>query len=121
MTNGRQLAINGSMALGGAAPHIHSNLAKFIRTNDSRRNHENAKESNCFDRARSFSGEYVVERRAGLLIFVACLTQQNGFQSMHATSGSASLCSDGRRTYVLLFNGNDREMPAYMAKMGIDT
>jgi hypothetical protein len=35
--------------------------------------------------------------------------------------GSASLCSDGRRTYVLLFNGSDREMRAYMAKMGIDT
>jgi hypothetical protein len=40
---------------------------------------------------------------------------------MHETSGSASLSSDGRRTYVLLFNGSDREMRAYMAKMGIDT
>jgi hypothetical protein len=49
------------------------------------------------------------------------LTQQNGFHPMDETSGSASLWSDGRRTYVLLFNGSDREMRAYMAKMGIDT
>ena len=27
----------------------------------------------------------------------------------------------GRATCVLLFNGNDREMRAYMAKMGIET
>jgi hypothetical protein len=40
---------------------------------------------------------------------------------MHETSGSASLWSDGRRTNVLLFNGSDREMRAYMTKMGIDT
>jgi hypothetical protein len=40
---------------------------------------------------------------------------------MHETSGSASLWSDGRRTYVLLFNGGDREMGVYMATMGIDT
>ena len=33
----------------------------------------------------------------------------------------ASLWSDGRRTYVLRFNGSDREMRAYMATMGIDT
>jgi hypothetical protein len=40
---------------------------------------------------------------------------------MHEISGSASLWSDGRRTYVLLFNRSDLEMRAYMAKMGIDT
>jgi hypothetical protein len=40
---------------------------------------------------------------------------------MRETSGSASLWSDGRRTYVLPFNGNDREMRAYTAKMGIET
>ena len=33
----------------------------------------------------------------------------------------ASLWSDGRRTYVLPFNAGDREMRAYMAKMGINT
>jgi hypothetical protein len=61
------------------------------------------------------------EQRATLLIVDARLTQQNGFHPMDETSGSASLWSDGRRTYVLLFNGSDREMRAYMAKMGIDT
>ena len=40
---------------------------------------------------------------------------------MHETSGSASLWSDGRRICVLLFNASDREMRAYMAKMGIGT
>jgi hypothetical protein len=45
--------------------------------------------------------------------------QQNGFRSMHETSGTASLWPDRRRTYVLLFNG--RKMRAYMATMGIDT
>jgi hypothetical protein len=49
------------------------------------------------------------------------LTQQNEFHPTHETSGSASLWSDGRQTYVPLFNGSDREMRAYMAKMGIDT
>ena len=61
------------------------------------------------------------EQRASLLIVDARLTQQNGVQSMHETSGSASLWSDRSWTYVLLFNGSDREMLAYMAKMGIDT
>ena len=60
------------------------------------------------------------EQRASLLIVDARLTQQNGFHSMHEKSGSASLWSDGRRTYVLLFDGNDQEMRAYMSKMGID-
>jgi hypothetical protein len=36
------------------------------------------------------------------------------------TSGDAGLWSDGRRTYVVLFNDSDREMRAYMAKLGID-
>jgi hypothetical protein len=40
---------------------------------------------------------------------------------MHETSGSPSLWSDGRRTNVLVFNGSDREMRVYMAKMGIGT
>jgi hypothetical protein len=59
------------------------------------------------------------EQRAGLLIVDARLTQRNGFQTMHEKSGSASLWSDGRRTYVLLFAGNDQEMHAYMTRMGI--
>jgi hypothetical protein len=60
------------------------------------------------------------EQRASLLIVDACLAQPNGFHTMHEKSGSASLWSDGRRTYVLLFNGNDQEMRAYMTKMGIN-
>jgi hypothetical protein len=40
---------------------------------------------------------------------------------MHETSGSPSLWSNGRRINGLLFNGSEREMRAYMAKMGIDT
>ena len=59
------------------------------------------------------------EQRAGLLIVDARLIQQNGFHTMRETSGSASLWSDGKRTYVLLFNGTDQELHAYMAKMGI--
>ncbi|MGA8531441.1 MAG: hypothetical protein WB622_17110 [Acidobacteriaceae bacterium] len=61
------------------------------------------------------------EQRASLLIVDARLTQQNGFHTMRETSGSASLWSDGRRTYVLLFAGNDQEMHAYMTRMGITT
>ena len=61
------------------------------------------------------------EQRASLLIVDARLTQQNGFHAMHEKSGSASLWSDGRRTYVLLFDGNDHEMRAYMTKMGINS
>jgi hypothetical protein len=60
------------------------------------------------------------EQRASLLIVDARLTQQNGFHTKHEKSGSASLWSDGRRTYVLLFDGNDQEMRAYMTKMGIN-
>lgn len=61
------------------------------------------------------------EERASLVIVDARLTQQNEFHTMHEKSGSASLWSDGRQTYVLLFNGNDQEMRAYMTKMGINT
>jgi anti-sigma factor RsiW len=61
------------------------------------------------------------ERRASLLIVDAPLTQQHGFHTMRETSGSASLWSDGRRTYVLLFDGSEQEMRAYMTKMGINS
>jgi hypothetical protein len=61
------------------------------------------------------------EERASLLIVDTPLTQQNGFHTMHAKSGSASLWSDGRRSYVLLFDGNEQEMRAYMTTMGIKT
>jgi hypothetical protein len=40
---------------------------------------------------------------------------------MHETSDNASLWSDGRRTYVLLFDSSYRVMRAYLAKMRIDT
>jgi hypothetical protein len=38
---------------------------------------------------------------------------------MHEGLGSASPWSDGRRSYVLLFNGTNQELHAYMTKMGI--
>ena len=59
------------------------------------------------------------EERASLVIVDAPLTQDNRFHSMHEGSGSASLWSDGRRSYVLLFNGSEQELHAYMTKMGI--
>jgi hypothetical protein len=59
------------------------------------------------------------EQRASLMIVDARLTQENGFRSMPEKSGSASLWSDGRRTYVLLYEGDFQEMHAYMVKMGI--
>ena len=61
------------------------------------------------------------ERRASLLIVDALLTRESGFKSIREKSGSASLWSDGRRTYVLLFEGSVQEMHAYMAQMGIST
>jgi hypothetical protein len=61
------------------------------------------------------------EQRASLVIVDARLTQENGFRSMPEKSGSASLWSDGRRTYVLLYEGDLQEMHAYMVKMGITT
>jgi anti-sigma factor RsiW len=59
------------------------------------------------------------EQRASLVIVDAPMTQDNRFHSMQEGSGSASLWSDGRRSYVLLFNGTDQELHAYMTKMGI--
>jgi hypothetical protein len=59
------------------------------------------------------------EERASLVVVDAPLTQDNRFHSMHEGSGSASLWSDGRRSYVLLFKGTDQELHAYMTKMGI--
>jgi anti-sigma factor RsiW len=59
------------------------------------------------------------EERASLVIVDAPLTQDSRFHSMHEGSGSASLWSDGRRSYVLLFNGSDQELHAYMTRMGI--
>ena len=61
------------------------------------------------------------EQRASLLIVDALLTRESGFKSIGEKSGSASLWSDGRRTYVLLFEGSVQEMHAYMTKMGIST
>jgi hypothetical protein len=59
------------------------------------------------------------EQRASLVIVDAPLTKDNRFHPMQEGSGSASLWSDGRRSYVLLFNGTDQELHAYMTKMGI--
>jgi hypothetical protein len=59
------------------------------------------------------------EQRASLVIVDAPLTQDNRFHTMQEGSGSSSLWSDGRRSYVLLFNGTDQELHAYMTKMGI--
>jgi anti-sigma factor RsiW len=59
------------------------------------------------------------EKRASLVIVNAPLTKDKSFHSMREATGSASLWSDGSRSYVLLFNGNDQELHAYMTKMGI--
>ena len=59
------------------------------------------------------------EERASLVIVDAPMTQDHRFHSMHEGAGSASLWSDGRRSYVLLFNGTDEELHAYMTRMGI--
>src|ERR1700757_2615567 len=59
------------------------------------------------------------EQRASLVIVNAPLTQDTLFHSLHEGSGSASLWSDGRRSYVLLFNGTDQELHAYMTRLGI--
>jgi anti-sigma factor RsiW len=59
------------------------------------------------------------EERASLVIVGAPLTQDNRFHSMREGPGSASLWSDGTRSYLLLFNGTDQELHAYMTKMGI--
>jgi anti-sigma factor RsiW len=59
------------------------------------------------------------ERRASLLVVDGQLAQTAGFKALRAQSGSASLWSDGRRTYVLLYEGSVEEMHAYMTLMGI--
>jgi hypothetical protein len=60
------------------------------------------------------------ERRASLLIVDGRLTRKGvGFQALHLDSGSASLWSDGQRTYVLLYEGTVKEMHTYMTEMGI--
>jgi anti-sigma factor RsiW len=59
------------------------------------------------------------EERASLVVVSAPLTQDKGFHSMHESSGSASMWSDGRRSYVLLFNGSEQELDDYMTRMGI--
>jgi hypothetical protein len=61
------------------------------------------------------------EQRASLLIIDARLTAENTIRSFHETAGSDSRWSDGRRTYVLLFQGSEQDMHAYMTRMGIVT
>jgi hypothetical protein len=61
------------------------------------------------------------EQRASLLIIDARLTAKNKIKSFHETAGSHSRWSDGRRTYVLLFQGSEQDMHAYMTQMGIVT
>jgi hypothetical protein len=61
------------------------------------------------------------EERASLLIIDARLTAENSIKSFHETAGSDSRWSDGRRTYVLLFQGSEQDMRAYMTRMGIAT
>ena len=61
------------------------------------------------------------EQRASLLVVDAPLTKDRGFHAIHENSGSASLWSDGKHSYLLLFDGDVQEMRAYMAKMGIST
>jgi hypothetical protein len=61
------------------------------------------------------------ERRASLLIVDALMTPGKTIKSFHGQEGSNSRWSDGRRTYVLLFRGNEQEMRAYMSRMGITT
>jgi hypothetical protein len=61
------------------------------------------------------------EQRASLLVIDARLTAENTIKSFHETAGSDSRWSDGRRTYVLLFQGSEQDMHAYMTRMGIVT
>jgi hypothetical protein len=61
------------------------------------------------------------EQRASLLIIDAPLTAENTIKFFHETAGSDSRWSDGRRTYVLLFQGSEQDMHAYMTRMGIVT
>jgi len=59
------------------------------------------------------------EDRASLLIIDARLAAENTIKSFHETTGSDSRWSDGQRTYVLLFQGSEQDMHAYMTRMGI--
>ena len=59
------------------------------------------------------------EKRASLIVVDGALTKQPGFTVIAEDSGNASLWSDGRRTYVILFQGSKGEMQGYMEKMGI--
>lgn len=59
------------------------------------------------------------EHRASLLVVNGELTKHPGFDVIAENNGTASLWSDGHRTYVLLFNGSREEMQGYMEKMGI--
>jgi hypothetical protein len=61
------------------------------------------------------------EDRASLLIIDARLTAENTIRSFLDTAGSDSRWSDGRRTYVVLFQGSEQDMHAYMNRMGIVT
>ena len=61
------------------------------------------------------------EQRASLLIIDARLTAENTIKSFRETEGSHSRWSDGRRTYVLLFQGSEQDMRDYMTRMGIVT
>jgi hypothetical protein len=61
------------------------------------------------------------EQRASLLIIDGRLTGENTIKSFHEAAGSDSRWSDGRRTYVLLFQGSEQDMQAYMTQMGFAT
>jgi len=61
------------------------------------------------------------EQRASLLIIDARLTAENTIKSFHETAGSDSRWSGGQRTYVLLFQGSEQDMQAYMTRMSIVT
>ena len=57
---------------------------------------------------------------ASLPMVDARLTQQNGLHPMRKMSRRESLVG-WKAAYVLLFNGSEREMRAYIPWMGIDT
>ncbi|MEO6912289.1 MAG: hypothetical protein ABI158_15350, partial [Edaphobacter sp.] len=59
------------------------------------------------------------EHRASLLIINGLLTREKSIRAFHERAGSDSRWSDGQRTYVLLFKGDEQEMRAYMNRMGI--
>jgi len=59
------------------------------------------------------------EQRASLLIVNGVLTRDHALHSFHDAAGSHTRWSDGRKTYVLLFRGDQRDMRAYMQRMGI--